>query len=355
MPYRTGDAHRPTSVTVLLRSKAVNPFCSSQIAGRRRPREPPASRLQSGEADSDGVHRRRRVHKAFGTGAEPNGRVNHLVGENGETESPALESRKSDGSPRKRSEPPRNRESAPPPQSQTSATTRTKRPRQLKPPGPPSTTPPTEFRSRANCLPDPNTNQHPSGERPPVLPPPLAHRDRNRPASHNPSTAHASRAVRRRLRSTRWSFPSGGSRMHPTFFPFGPVAIKRTPLLCRQNTEHPCGGVTHSHGSCHTVTHSHGFRHTVTHSHTSQAARFVLRSCRLASRTSLSDLWRLRQHQLPRPSVFLPFTNTRSPRLARLLRRVHRMRSGRGKSKRNHRSTFECRRPRAPTRGGRYV
>jgi hypothetical protein len=64
--------------------------------------------------DGNGVvDRRRRVRKAFGTGTEPNGRVNHLAGENGETESPAPKSRKPDGSPRSRSEPLRNRESAP--------------------------------------------------------------------------------------------------------------------------------------------------------------------------------------------------------------------------------------------------
>jgi hypothetical protein len=39
MPYRTGDARRPTSETVPLRSKPVNLFCSSQIArGKETPR-----------------------------------------------------------------------------------------------------------------------------------------------------------------------------------------------------------------------------------------------------------------------------------------------------------------------------
>jgi hypothetical protein len=53
---------------------------------------------------------------------------------------------------------------------------------------------------------------------------------------------------RSRMRFTSWPFPRIGSRMHLTFFPFGPVAIKRRQQLRRQNTEHPCGGVTHSHG-----------------------------------------------------------------------------------------------------------
>ena len=46
-------------------------------------------------------------------------------------------------------------------------------------------------------------------------------------SSTTPSTAHSSRAVRRGLRFTSWSFPGVGPRMHPTFLPFGPVAGKR--------------------------------------------------------------------------------------------------------------------------------
>jgi hypothetical protein len=43
MPHQMGDAHRPTSGTVPLRSGAVNPFAAgSQIVRVRKPRGPPA-------------------------------------------------------------------------------------------------------------------------------------------------------------------------------------------------------------------------------------------------------------------------------------------------------------------------
>jgi hypothetical protein len=108
---------------------------------------------------------------------------------------------------------------------------------------------------------------------------------------------------------TSWSFPRVRSRMYPTFFPFGPVAIKLRSLPCGKNTEHPCGGVPLGHT----------FRHTVPLRHTCRAGRCVFRSCWIARRTSPQDLWRVRQNKLPQSSIFLPFTGTQSPRLARLL------------------------------------
>jgi hypothetical protein len=198
LPHRAEGSHEPAPDAAStgdacqtmgkLCSWEARPSTGLSAAGsleRERPREPPVSRPHAGwmavasiTADAEFVNRSPRGPSRTGVLTRSPERTESQRIPRSNREKPTVR-HGNDPNPRGTENPPATSPS------QTRATTRTRRPRQRKPPGPLSTTLATQFRDREKCLPEPNANLHPSGEQPPALPPVtrplvLKHRDRHR-------------------------------------------------------------------------------------------------------------------------------------------------------------------------------